>query len=108
MLLMQLRELLSGLGFNFLKELTVLEHRSGVFMTFFVFKYFAVPIIIIFPRIELKLHIDERAMVLVGGCATLNLRTTTEIRGSQGNCCDYSFLLGPRQELLKHNILLIF
>lgn len=60
---------------------------------FLVFKYLVVPIIIIFPRTELKLLQDE-SMVLVGGCATPNFRTTTEIRGSQGNCCDYSFLLG--------------
>lgn len=52
--------------------------------------------------------LQDESMVLVGGCATPNFRTTTEIRGSQGNCCDYSFLLGPRQELWKHNILLIF
>lgn len=82
-------------------------------MTFFiffilVFKYLGVPIIIIFLRMELKLLHDEKAMVLVGGCATPNFRATTEIRGSQGNCCDYSFLFGPRQELLNHNILLIF
>jgi hypothetical protein len=54
------------------------------------------------------LLLDKNAMVFVGGYATLNFRATTEIRGSQGNCCDYSFLLGPRQELFKHNILLIF
>lgn len=75
---------------------------------FLVVKYLVVPIIIIFPRSELKLLQDERAVVLVGGCAPPNFRTTSEIRGSQGNCCDYSFLFGPRQELLKHNILLIF
>lgn len=73
-----------------------------------VFKYLVVPIIIIFLRMELKLLQDESATVLVGGCAMPNFTTTTEIRGSQGNWCDYSFLFGPRQELLKHNILLIF
>ena len=57
---------------------------------------------------ELKLLQDERAMVLVGGYAPLNCRTAAEMRGSQGNCCDYSFLSGPRQEPLKRNILLIF
>lgn len=87
--------------------------ENGVFMTFLfffflVFKYRVVPIIIIFLRMELQLLQDERAIVLVGGYAPPNFRTTTEIRGSQGNCCDYSFLFGPRQELLKHNILLIF
>lgn len=87
----------------------MLEHGKWCSHDYFlVFKYLVVPIIIIVLRMELKLLQDERAMALVGGCATPNFRTTTEIRGSQGNCCDYSFLFGPRQELLKHNILLIF
>lgn len=67
--------------------------KNGVFMIFFFWSLntFVVPIIIIFLRMELKLLQDERAMVLVGGYAPPNFRTTTEIRGSQGNCYDYSF-----------------
>lgn len=103
----EIREYSPGRGFNFFRN-SVLQHENCIFMTFFFFKYLAVPIIIIFPRMGQKLLLDERAMVLVGGCATPNFAATTEIRGSQGNCCDYSFLLGPRQELSKHNILLIF
>lgn len=87
----------------------MIYHGNGVFMMiFWSFKYLVVPIIIIFLRMELKWPPEERAMVLVGGCAIPNFRTTTEIRVSQGNCCDSSLLFGPGQELLKHSILLIF
>lgn len=63
-------------------------------MTFF-FKYLVVPIIIILPRMEQKLLLDERATMLVGGYATPDLELQQKLEVHKVIAVITVFFLAP-------------